>query len=129
MKMSLRLLDTVVPLLLAPLGAVVVAGIGVAVRDPTSILLIFFVYAFALAAGVVCVLPILVLVPPLRRPPFWLAAVWGVAAAWVFTLLLTRGDLSLLPGAGGLAELVLAGAASGIVYAAAARQRPRATEV
>jgi hypothetical protein len=126
---SLRLRDTVVPLLLAPLGSVVVTGIGVALRDPTSILVIFFVYAFALAAGVICVLPILVLVPPLRRPPFWLAAGWGVLAAWVFTLLLTRADLSRLPGAGGLAELVLAGAASGLVYAAAARQRPRASEV
>jgi hypothetical protein len=126
---SLRLRDTVVPLLLAPLGSVVVTGIGVALRDPTSILVIFFVYAFALAAGVICVLPILVLVPPLRRPPFWLAAGWGVLAAWVFTLLLTRGDLSRLPSTGGLAELVLAGAASGLVYAIAARQQPRATEV
>jgi hypothetical protein len=126
MKVSLRLLDTIVPLLLAPLGAVVVAGIGIAVRDPTSILLIFFVYPFALAAGVVCVLPILVLAPPLRRPPFWLAAVWGVTAAWVFMLLLTRGDFSRLPDAGGLAELVLAGAASGLVYAVAARQGARA---
>ena len=75
-----RLQDTVRPLLLAPLGAVVVfAALGLAPGRglPGLAFLIAMVWGYSLAAASVLVLPVLILAPRLRRPRLWVALPWG----------------------------------------------------
>ena len=93
--------------LLAPLGAMGVYAVFSAIsgESASKALVMFWVVGTAsLAAGVVLVLPVLALVPKLRQPPAWIAAIWGATVAvcvgWLtgpvnagFPELSTRGTL------------------------------------
>jgi len=74
------------------------------------VILVAWTWTLSLAAAVVFVVPVLLLVPRLRRPPVWIAAVWGAMAAWAFA-----AAVGPLWGS-------LAGAASGGLYALPVRR-------
>lgn len=114
--------DTLLPLGLAPLGAVLVLilfGASMPLSGSYVAIVFLFGYAYGLAAAVVFVLPVLMLVPRLRRPPLWLAAAWGAATGLAASALvmgvsqILRWEVAAGYGA--------AGAAAGLVYAASAR--------
>jgi len=115
-----RLQDTVRPLLLAPLGAVVVfAALGLAPGRglPGLAFLIAMVWGYSLAAASVLVLPVLILAPRLRRPRLWVALPWGAVAAVVSGAAVTGTPHLYVP-------FSIAGAASGLLFAvASARTR------
>jgi tellurite resistance protein TehA-like permease len=84
---SMQLGQTTGPLVIAPVGSMVVSvlvsmldGRG-AVASITTAWLVGFI---SLAAGFILVLPVLWLAPRLRHPPLWLAAIWGCSSrgAW-----------------------------------------------
>ena len=125
---SLTFGQTVRPILLAPLGALVVTWLF----DPPNggpvssgfWLLSAVVYLVALG-GVLCfVLPAFLLVPSSRQPPLWIAVPWGVLVAWIVAFAtgpinsglrdLFRWEVSIGFGA--------AGAAAALVYVIAARR-------
>lgn len=108
-----RLQDTIRPLLLAPLGAVVVfAALGLAPGHglPGLAFLIAMVWGYSLAAASVLVLPVLILAPRLRRPRKWIVMPWGALAAIVSGAAWTGTPRLYVP-------FAIAGAASGLVYA------------
>ena len=70
----------------------------------------------ALASGLLSV-PALVFVPRLRRPHVAIAAVWGASVASVIAAVLVSRDMNWHF----IAFYAMVGAASGVVYAAAAR--------
>jgi hypothetical protein len=76
-----------------------------------------WVWALSLVAAAIFVIPVLALAPRLRRPPFWIAAIWGAGVAWasstVFFGRLHLASTSIQ----GLAGLAAAGSVSGILYA------------
>ena len=113
-----RLRDTIRPLLLAPLGAVVVfAAFGLSPQPGFAGFgfLAAMVWGYSLAAGLVFVVPVLALAPRWRRPPVWVAGIWGVLVASAFAgLIIGRPSHLLVP-------VMTAGAASELVYAVAAR--------
>lgn len=107
--------DTVRPLLLAPLAAVLVlAGFGLAPGHGLAGLafLAAMVWGYSLAAAVVLVLPLFILAPSLRRPAVWVAVPWGAVAAGLFGAVVTGTSHLIVP-------LTIAGAASGLLYAVA----------
>lgn len=118
---------TVRPLLVAPAASVVVQFVFMAIfqRLPPLILpfaiLVTWTWAFSLAAAAVFVVPVLVLVPRLRRPPVWIAAVWGALAAWACGI-----GIGVLFGSSSIAwaGLAMAGASSGVLYALLVRRAP-----
>lgn len=124
---------TVRPLLVAPAASVVVQFVFMAIfqRLPPLVLpfamIVTWTWAFSLAAAILFVVPVLALVPRLRRPPLWVAAVWGAMAAWAFTALLVPGMRVMTTSSwtawGGFA---VAGAASGLFYALLVRRAPTA---
>ena len=114
----MRLQNTIRPLLLAPLGAVVVfAAFGLSPQPGFAAFgfLAAMVWGYSLATGLLFVAPVLALAPRWRRPPVWVAATWGVLVASAFAgLVMGRPSHLLVP-------VMTAGAASGLVYAVAAR--------
>ena len=130
----MRFRDTVRPLLLAPLGAMGVHGVGSALSmklSPNDYVMLWIVGLASFIAGVLFVLPVLAFVPRLRQPSVWIAMLWGALVAWCAAGLTTPID-------SGFRELYrwevaapfgAAGAASGLVYAIAARRMyPNAVE-
>src|SRR4029453_12383522 len=104
----MRLVDTIRPLLVASIAPVVltlatVSLPRVAPDSGASIVLAGWLWIITLAAELVFVFPLMALVPSLRRPPIWLAAVWGAGAAFALTLLIMGRALTV--GASGLALL------------------------
>jgi hypothetical protein len=83
------------------------------------VIIVFWSWSLSLAAALLFVMPILAFVPRLRQPPFWLAAMWGAAAAWAFTsLFIQRRQMVDF-----WSPLAVAGAASGLLYALLVRRR------
>ena len=122
----MRLEKTIPPLLIAPIGAMVVSAVAAVLdgRDArSSITMAWVVGFFSLAAGLVLVLPVLWLVPRLRQPPPWLAAIWGMLVACCAVGVLFWQFPS---STGGFVSLSLSGMASGLVYAFLANSRPTA---
>jgi hypothetical protein len=73
---------------------------------------------YAGLAGLVLVLPFLILLPRLRLVAHWIAALWGAGVAVGFSLLLVGPRFLSVPTGAALAAL---GAASGATYSLAAR--------
>jgi len=118
--------ETLRPLLLAPLGAMVVlvasqtAAGELAEWGPALWIILGLIYVYALAAGLLMVGPALVFFPEFRRPRVWIALMSGalvgcIAAVVVFSP--ARFQLAAGVGYGS------AGAASGLVYALVANQQ------
>jgi hypothetical protein len=129
---EMRFRDTLGLLLLAPLGAMGVYAVFSAIsgESASNALVMFWVVgAASLVAGMVFVLPVLVLVPKLRQPPAWIAALWGATVAvcvgWLTDPVNTGfPELSRL-----VALFAASGAASGLTYAfASKRNRARAAD-
>jgi hypothetical protein len=115
----LGLKDTVRPLLVSPLGAVI-SFVAFGVTPGNGVLSFVFLFVmtwvYAIAAALVLVVPVWIIVPKLRQPPAWLAIVWGMIAALLMASV-------MFPSTPRLAVPVLAaGAASGLVYSIAARR-------
>jgi membrane associated rhomboid family serine protease len=126
----MRFRDTLVPLLIAPLGSVVVHAGFVACCQPlrpagiSALILIVDVWVLSLVAALVLVLPAFALVPRSRTPRLWVAAIWGAMVACVASRALfglRHGRSSILVAS----ATALAGAASGMVYAIAMRRARR----
>lgn len=121
--------DTVRPLLIAPAASVGVHVVFATLFQQAGlfgsafVILMAWVWGLSIAAAVVFVMPVLALIPRLRQPPFWFAAIWGAVVAWVFSGLFLRrvdaGGYSLRAWAG----LGVAGAAAGLLYAALVRPK------
>jgi hypothetical protein len=129
----MRFRDTFGPLLLAPLGAMGVYAVLSAIsgESASNALVMFWVVgAASLAAGMVFVLPVLALVPKLRQPPAWIAALWGAAVA-VCVGWLTAGVNTDFPEFSRVVgPFAVLGAASGLSYTfASKRLRGRAPVV
>ena len=71
--------QTLGPLLLAPMGAMVVVSPIVLLKPyPSAVpIYLFFVALVCYGAEIVFVVPVLLFWPRLRQPPFWLGALWG----------------------------------------------------
>jgi len=130
----MRLADTAPPLALASIAAVVVEVLLLffTAQPPRPVggvflLVIGRLWILALAAQCVLVLPLLILVPSLRKPPLWIAAIWGAAAAVGFATLTLGWTLIAQSSRTAITELALTGSIAGIVYAVVAR-RSRNTE-
>ena len=123
----LRLVDTLRPMLLAPLGSVVVHGAWmVAFRRPplaASLIVCAIIYGLSLAAGLLLVMPAFAFFPTLRQPSIGVALVWGALVAIVSAAVLYEpSEVRRWEVAAGFAA---AGEASGLVYAVAARRNAR----
>jgi hypothetical protein len=124
----LRFAETIRPLLLAPLGSVVIHAVWIVTFQRPALsaslfILLAIIYGMSLAAGLLFVLPIFALVPALRQPGIWLALSYGAFIA-ISSAVLVGGSSEVLrwqvvTGYGS------AGAAAGIVYALAARRDAR----
>lgn len=122
--MATTLRVTVVPLLLAPLPALVVTLLEYlfTARSPSP----FFGAILATVAGIcylaelVLVFPLFLIWPSLRVPSLLLAAVWGLTVAWC-VIVVIRGPSALNLSLTGIASLSTAGVGSGLFYAVLAR--------
>ena len=108
------------PLLIAPLGSVVVHWLGIFVRRTVPSfgpMLIFslIVWCLSLAAAAICVLPGLIFVPRVRQPTLWVSAIWGGLASLLMGWIVF-GSIFVHTSTLGIAWLAAAGVASGIVY-------------
>jgi hypothetical protein len=128
----MRFTDTLGPLLLAPLGAMGVYAVFSAIsgESASKALVMFWVVGTAsLAAGVVLVLPVLALVPKLRQPPAWIAAIWGATVAVCVGWLTGPVNAGFPEFSRLVAPFAALGAASGLTYAfASKRNRARAAD-
>jgi hypothetical protein len=127
----MRFQDTNRPLLLAPLGSMGVhAVLSVLFQglEPEFLIVLTVVGVWSLVAGLVFVVPVLVLVPRLRQPSLWVAIAWGVAVAWCVAGLTApvNSGFQVLFDWKIAAQFGAAGAASGTVYAMAARHHSSA---
>ena len=120
----LRFHQTLLPLLIAPLGAMVVYALSAATFSNVSEYFPVQILLFgvgALVAGCIFVLPIMAVVSKFRRPPAWLAALWGLLVAWCAVAVI--GLTSPIPNLTALRRVEVAvpcgfaGAAAGLVYA------------
>jgi hypothetical protein len=117
------------PLLLATAASVVVQLPFMAIFQQLPPLTMPFVtgvawtWALSLGAAVIFAFPLLLLVRLLRRPPKWLAMIWGTAAACAFAALFVPGMRVMAQSSpqawGGLS---LAGAAAGLLCASLVRR-------
>ena len=118
MSAAMPMKQLIRPLLIAPLGGVIafaVMGLSTSEGLPYFAFMSVMVWCYSLAAEVVCVIPILALVPRLRQAPVWIAAPWGLLAAMVFGGFVIGKSSHLAP------YLMVAGATSGFLYAVVAR--------
>lgn len=88
----------------------------------TLFLVLVRILFIATAGSLLLVLPLLILFPRLRRPPLWLATVWGASVALVFAGLILGSRLMAIWSPSALARLCLAGAVSGLTYGLLARR-------
>jgi hypothetical protein len=79
---------------------------------------------FCYGVAVVFVMPILATWPPLRHPSYPNAAIWGIVSA-VASLAVAVLGFSGTPAWSGLFPFIVAGAASGLLYAYGVERRCR----
>ena len=83
-----------------------------------------YIWCLCLLAALLLVVPVFALVPRLRRPSIWIAAVWGALVGSIFVALIGLEQLRQAS-IGGIVQLVALGSISGSVYAVVAqRVRP-----
>ena len=117
-------------LLVASVAAVAVLTASWAAQQgvPTdvwaAIIVVAWMWVLVLAAGVFFVLPVLAIVPRLRRPSTWLAAGWGALTASAFVGLIF-GRPYRLYGPQALVVFAAAGAVAGVCYALLVQRQPR----
>jgi hypothetical protein len=121
----IRLRDTVIPLMLAPLAGATVVACWEYWENPGqwvyTILAGMAAEPFCYAAEALLVVPVLWLSPQCRTPRLLVAAVWGVGVAWFVAACVTPGLRDLTrPVAAGFGA---AGAVSGLAFAFLARPR------
>ena len=77
--------ETIPPLALAPLAGLAMLACGSLPQTGLANVLIVALYMapFCYGAAAVFVLPIFAIWPPLRRPSYPVAAIWGILSAWV----------------------------------------------
>ena len=114
---------TAAALFVAPLGAIlahvaVTATLGDLASVRGSLFAALLVGVIAAVVGLVLVLPVLLLVPRLRQLPWWAAAAWGAAVAFLVTMLIVGPTMVTRLTGTAMAAL---GAASGLTYSIAAR--------
>ena len=124
------LTETIGPLLFSVVpGSGVISVASVVHNGSKGLLLIPYVAFFGCVTAVLLVLPVFALLPRMRRPTYPLAAIWGVAVAWIAASVILFGNYSR---AGFLSEVLqwgfllgygLAGATSGLLYSYAARRK------
>jgi hypothetical protein len=125
---EIRFQRTIWPLVAAPGGAVIVMAAFDAVsrgsvRPGLEFLIVMaFMWAISLAAAAMFVLPILALVPRVRRPSLGVAAIWGAGAALAFWALFFGQPVVTTASPQAVGALAAAGAASGILYAVLVRR-------
>ena len=78
---------------------------------------LFWLYACAAAA--VFAMPLFMLVPRLRRPPAWIATVWGAAIPWAIVSVLSKA--AYVPQTSAW-WFTVSGALTGLVYALLVRR-------
>jgi hypothetical protein len=138
--------QTIGPMVLAPLGSMTVTTIMMWGRfqtldspplfDPSGLVVInFFVAVVSYAAELLFVVPVVLRWPSMRQPRLWVGVVWGTLVGWCFPIVAWAVVRMLPPapsvqGNGTLRESLLSflwfgvmGAASGLVFALAARPR------
>ncbi len=122
---ALRFTETIPPLALAPLaGLEVLACASLPRTRPADVLIVaLYMAPFCYGATALFVLPILAIWPPLRRPSYPVAAIWGTLSAWCAGTLVMWGQLYELVRWEPLLGFGAAGPASGLLYAYVVRQR------
>ena len=79
----MRFVDTIRPLVIAPAATVLVVALFEAFNGKSGragfgfLLGMAWIWLLSLGAAAIFVLPVLALVPRLRKPALWLAALWG----------------------------------------------------
>jgi hypothetical protein len=127
--MTLPFRETIQPLLIAPVAALVVLGgymVLVKHVGPYLFIMLLIAAPFVYAAEILFVMPLLWLWPASRRPSFAVGALWGALAAWGFLLVLETmasfpPRLSTLPSTWRQRQdfglFCLPGVASGLLFA------------
>jgi hypothetical protein len=124
---ALPFTETIPPLALAPLAGLAVLACGSLPQTGLANVLIVALYMapFCYGAAALFVLPILAIWPPLRRPSYPVAAIWGILSAWCAAMLVMWGQFDEVIRWVPLLGFGAAGAASGLLYAYVVPQRPR----
>lgn len=126
----MRFVDTVKPVVVAPVAAAIVYALFEVFVQKTGrmgggfVIALAWVWALSLAAAVMFVVPVLACVPRLRRPPVWFAALWGVLVAGLFSALVLGPDHLMRASPVAHLGLGVSGAAAGFLYAVLVRRRP-----
>lgn len=121
----MRFSDTILPLILAPAGTAIafwtfeLFGQRFPSRGLLLLIITYWIWILAIAAKILFVLPVMILVPRMRRPRLVWAGIWGAAVARAFMNLVfapwSRIGISWLP-------LALWGAAGGMLCSVLARR-------
>src|SRR6202035_3569192 len=95
---ALPFTETIPPLALAPLAGLGVLACGSFPQTGLANVLNAAVYMapFCYRAASLFVLPILAILPPLRRPSYPVAAIWGILSAWCADMLVMWGQFDEL---------------------------------
>jgi hypothetical protein len=134
--MTIPFHQTVVPLLLAPIGAMIVVGPLALIGPDASAVLIYLLITALVCYGIeiLFVVPVLLLWPRMRQPPLWVGALWGVSVGWCVLALVYVASpprspeafwLRLFP----LLGFSLPGLLSGVVYSLASRRQSSASSL
>jgi hypothetical protein len=117
--------ETIPALALAPLAGLAVLACGSSLSTGLANVSILAVYAapFCYGAAALFVLPVLAIWPPLRRPSYPVAAIWGILSAWCAAMLVMWGQFDEVVRWVPLLGFGAAGAASGLLYTIVVRQR------
>ena len=122
---ALRFTETIPPLALAPLAGLAVLACALLPRTgPADVLIVaLYMAPFCYGAAALFVLPIFAIWPPLRRPSYPVAAIWGILSAWCADVLVMWGQFYESVRWEPLLAFGAAGAASGLLYTYVVRQR------
>jgi hypothetical protein len=122
----MRLRDSVAAIFAAATaGAVSTACLAPEALGPVFFIATAYIWPFCLAAGLLFVLPVLVMVPRLRQPPFWVAVLWGGLVSLIsFHLLYWKSPTIALRLVGAVPGAV-PGAVAGLTYTFMARRFAR----
>ena len=129
-SVRIRFVDTLIPLFVASVGAagLVAAYIVVKGGDIGSPLVLLFLmwplWLISLAAEITLVVPLLLVIPALRKPPIWVAMIWGAGVGFAFAFMFGRVAHLIEPRVGPFMAVV--GAPAGLAYAVTARWLCRA---
>jgi hypothetical protein len=117
----MRFSDTIRPLALATLaGIAILAGPYLPGAGRAFLFLMLYLVTFAYGTVLVLVVPILAVWPPLRRPGYFVAAIWGATSSvCAFVIVFWR-----LTDARQTALTSMPGAVSGLLYAWLVRRSP-----